>query len=119
MQVEQQNEVPTTGAVAQNGSIHDISGDNVALPPIAAVTPPGDTPEWQAIIERVIESVVSIHFCQTCSFDTDLSTSSQATGFIVDAENRYVFTNRHVLRPGPFWGYCVFSNHEEVRRMWR
>lgn len=118
MQVEQEIGVPTTGAVTPNGSIHDISDVNGSPHPlVAAVAPLGDTPEWQAIIEKVIESVVSIHFCQTCSFDTDLSTSSQATGFVVDAENGYVFTNRHVVRPGPFWGYCVFSNHEEVRRM--
>lgn len=23
-------------------------------------------------------------------------------------------TNRHVVGPGPFWGYCVFDSHEEV-----
>lgn len=23
-------------------------------------------------------------------------------------------TNRHVVGPGPFWGHCVFDNHEEV-----
>jgi len=27
---------------------------------------------------------------------------------------RYILTNRHVVGPGPFWGYCVFDNHEEV-----
>lgn len=74
---------------------------------------PGDSPEWQATIESVIKSVVSIHFCQTCSFDTDLSTASQATGFVVDAERGYILTNRHVVCAGPFSGYCVFDNHEE------
>jgi hypothetical protein len=24
-------------------------------------------------------------------------------------------TNRHVVGAGPFWGYCIFDNHEEVR----
>lgn len=23
-------------------------------------------------------------------------------------------TNRHVVGSGPFWGYCIFDNHEEV-----
>jgi hypothetical protein len=23
-------------------------------------------------------------------------------------------TNRHVVGAGPFWGYCIFDNHEEV-----
>jgi len=28
--------------------------------------------------------------------------------------NRYILTNRHVVGSGPFWGYCIFDNHEEV-----
>ena len=74
-----------------------------------------DTAEWQATIERVVRNVVSIHFCQTCSFDTDAAVSSEATGFVVDAERGYILTNRHVVGAGPFWGYCIFDNHEEVR----
>lgn len=27
---------------------------------------------------------------------------------------RYIMTNRHVVGSGPFWGHCVFDNHEEV-----
>lgn len=72
-----------------------------------------DSVEWQETIEKVVKTVVSIHFCQTASFDTDLSMSSQATGFVVDAENGYILTNRHVVCAGPFWGYCIFDNHEE------
>jgi len=40
--------------------------------------------------------------------------SSEATGFVVDAEKGYIMTNRHVVGAGPFWGYCIFDNHEEV-----
>ncbi|KAF2722282.1 Peptidase, trypsin-like protein [Polychaeton citri CBS 116435] len=72
-----------------------------------------DTAEWQATIEKVVKNVVSIHFCQTCAFDTDSAISSEATGFIVDAERGYILTNRHVVGAGPFWGYCIFDNHEE------
>lgn len=45
-----------------------------------------DTAEWQAAIEKVVRMVVSIRFCQTCSFDTDPALTSEATGFVVDAE---------------------------------
>jgi hypothetical protein len=107
---------PTPGdATPQNGTVYNIENDLGAptvMNPLAGATT--DSPEWQATIENVIKSVVSIHFCQTCSFDTDLSMSSQATGFVVDAERGYIMTNRHVVCAGPFWGYCLFENHEEV-----
>jgi hypothetical protein len=45
-----------------------------------------DSAEWQATIEKVVRNVVSIRFCQTCSFDTDPALTSEATGFVVDAE---------------------------------
>lgn len=45
-----------------------------------------DTAEWQACVEKVVRNVVSIRFCQTCSFDTDPALTSEATGFVVDAE---------------------------------
>ncbi|OAL26853.1 Pro-apoptotic serine protease nma111 [Fonsecaea multimorphosa] len=113
-QLKPENGVPTPGdATPQNGSVYDIEANSNSVPIINPVPAAGDSPEWQATIERVIKSVVSIHFCQTCSFDTDLSLSSQATGFVVDAENGYIMTNRHVVCAGPFWGYCVFDNHEE------
>jgi len=81
-----------------------------------ARTLPGlaDTAEWQACVERVVRNVVSIRFCQTCSFDTDPALTSEATGFVVDAERGYIMTNRHVVGAGPFWGFCIFDNHEEV-----
>lgn len=115
-QLKQENGVVTPGdATPRNGSVYDIDPvEKDVVPVLNAVAAAGDSPEWQATIEKVIKSVVSIHFCQTCSFDTDLSTSSQATGFVVDAERGYILTNRHVVCAGPFWGYCVFDNHEEV-----
>jgi hypothetical protein len=107
---------PTPGdTTPQNGTVYSIESDLGApaiMNPLSAAAT--DSPEWQATIENVIKSVVSIHFCQTCSFDTDLSMSSQATGFVVDAERGYIMTNRHVVCAGPFWGYCLFENHEEV-----
>ena len=107
---------PTPGdRTPQNGTIYNVEGEVKPAPVLNPLSAP-DSPEWQATIERVVKSVVSIHFCQTCAFDTDLSSSSQATGFIVDAERGYIMTNRHVVCAGPFWGYCIFDNHEEVGR---
>ncbi|KAK2809716.1 hypothetical protein FQN50_003561 [Emmonsiellopsis sp. PD_5] len=102
--------------VLDNGDEDDLA-HMLPLAPAAQT----DSPEWQATIETVVKSVVSIHFCQTASFDTDLSMSSQATGFVVDAERGYILTNRHVVCAGPFWGYCIFDNHEEcdVRPVYR
>jgi hypothetical protein len=45
-----------------------------------------DTAEWQATIENVVRNVVSIRFCLTASFDTEPALTSEATGFVVDAE---------------------------------
>ena len=92
--------------MGEDGNIEDVM--------LAPVTAMADTAEWQATIEQVVRNVVSIHFCQTCSFDTDPAMSSEATGVVVDAKRGYILTNRHVVGAGPFWGYCIFDNHEEV-----
>ena len=72
-----------------------------------------DTAKWEATINQVARSTVSIHFCRPYPFDTESAVSSEATGFVVDAEKGYILTNRHVVGAGPFWGYCIFDNHEE------
>ncbi|KAG6003672.1 hypothetical protein E4U54_000643 [Claviceps lovelessii] len=90
-----------------------LSEDMHALAPIFLDTP-GSLGEWQDTIQKVVRNVVAIRFCQTCSFDTDAALTSEATGFVVDSERGYILTNRHVVGAGPFWGYCVFDNHEEV-----
>ena len=100
-----QNETPN-GYGTPRDEDEDISG-------LIHAAVGADTKEWQATIENVVRNVVSIHFCQACAFDTESALSSEATGFIVDAEKGYILTNRHVVGPGPFWGYCIFDNHEE------
>lgn len=100
------------GTVPPRDQVGQLDGGEESIP---AVNPsPQDPGKWQATLETVISSVVSIHFSRPRPFDTDLSTCSQATGFVVDAEKGYILTNRHVVCPGPFTGYCVFDNHEEV-----
>jgi len=121
-QVRQQDALSPPPPMATNGVSADVSAndtpndyassDNEEVEELvhAATT---ESAEWQATIEKVVKNVVSIHFCQTASFDTDAALSSEATGFVVDAKRGYILTNRHVVGAGPFWGYCIFDNHEE------
>lgn len=95
--------------------INGMDQSHDEIQPLAKSTGLVEDKAWQATIEKVVKNVVSIHFCQTASFDTDGAISSEATGFVVDAEKGYILTNRHVVCSGPFWGYCIFDNHEEVR----
>ena len=41
---------------------------------------------WTETLERISSGVVSIRVDSTRAFDTEWNTSSQATGFVVDAE---------------------------------
>lgn len=75
---------------------------------------PQSETQWQKTVEKVVKSVVSIHFMQPVNFDTETSLCSEATGFVVDSKQGIILTNRHVVGPGPFVGYAVFDNHEEV-----
>ena len=69
---------------------------------------------WDRTIERISSGVVSIRVDSTRSFDTERNQSSQATGFVVDAERGLVLTNRHVVTPGPVRAQAIFNNQEEV-----
>ncbi|KAI1192171.1 Pro-apoptotic serine protease NMA111 [Nemania serpens] len=100
-------DIEPTGFVSKG----ELEDDEV---PVFYQSQPADTAEWQATIENVVRCVVSIRFCQTCSFDTDVACASEATGFVVDAERGLIITNRHVVGAGPFTGYVVFDNHEEA-----
>ncbi len=69
---------------------------------------------WRATLERISSGVVSIRVDSTRAFDTEWNSSSQATGFVVDAERGLILTNRHVVTPGPVIAEAVFRNNEEV-----
>ncbi len=71
--------------------------------------------EWTETLERISSGVVSIRVDSTRAFDTEWNASSQATGFVVDAERGIILTNRHVVTPGPVIAEAVFRNNEEVR----
>jgi S1-C subfamily serine protease len=70
--------------------------------------------DWAAMLERLSSGVVSVKIDLTRSFDTERNISSQATGFVVDAERGLILTNRHVVTPGPVRAEALFINQEEV-----
>jgi len=82
------------------------------LVPAAAAR--AEVPEWTSTLERIASGVVSIRVDSTRAFDTEWNSSSQATGFVVDAEEGIILTNRHVVTPGPVVAEAVFINNEEV-----
>ena len=69
---------------------------------------------WDATLERVSPSVVSIRVDAPRAFDTEWNLSGQATGFVVDAARGIILTNRHVVTPGPVVAEAVFQDHEVV-----
>ncbi|MGB5347129.1 MAG: trypsin-like peptidase domain-containing protein [Woeseia sp.] len=74
-----------------------------------------EEPAWIGTLERISSGVVSIRVDSTRAFDTEWNSSSQATGFVVDAKRGLILTNRHVVTPGPVVAEAVFLNNEEVR----
>jgi len=81
----------------------------ISIPATAA-----EEPAWTKTLERISSGVVSIRVDSTRAFDTEWNTSSQATGFVVDAKRGLILTNRHVVTPGPVIAEAVFRNNEEV-----
>ena len=74
-----------------------------------------EEPAWIGTIERISSGVVSIRVDSTRAFDTEWNSSTQATGFVVDAKRGLILTNRHVVTPGPVVAEAIFLNNEEVR----
>jgi S1-C subfamily serine protease len=102
--------------------------DAPAVPPLGGITaqptglaeepiqaPRQEDAAWSATLERVAQSVVAIKIDSTRAFDTEWNTSSQATGFVIDAERGLILTNRHVVTPGPVTAEATFLNREEVQ----
>ena len=69
---------------------------------------------WQDTLARVVPAVVSVRTDATRAFDTNAASNSVATGFVVDAEQGLILTNRHVVGPGPSVAEVVFLDNEEV-----
>jgi len=71
-------------------------------------------PTWNRTLDEISSGVVSIQVDSTRAFDTERNQSTQATGFVVDAERGLILTNRHVVTPGPVVAQAIFLNQEEV-----
>ena len=81
-----------------------------AAPAFAA----SEADRWERTLDRVSNAVVVLRISSTRSFDDGLAGTSTATGFVVDAEQGLILTNRHVVTPGPVVAEAVFQNNEEV-----
>jgi S1-C subfamily serine protease len=65
------------------------------LPTLNAAAPPSHMSLWQKTIEKAVQAIVSIRFSQVSAFDTEGPDTSEASGFVVDAERGLILTNRH------------------------
>jgi len=70
--------------------------------------------QWGETVQRVSSAVVAIRVDAARAFDTATNSSTEATGFIVDAEQGLILTNRHVVQPGPVIAEAFFENREDV-----
>ncbi len=94
-----------------------------ALPAVGAPAPAAPAvpasvesrPQWARTLDTISQGVVAIQIDLNRAFDTETSTTAQATGFVVDARRGLILTNRHVVTSGPVTARAVFVNREEVR----
>jgi len=69
---------------------------------------------WNDTVKQVSNGVVSIQTDVPISFDGKWNSSGYSTGFIVDAEQGIILTNRHVVTPGPVTAKAILINNEEI-----
>lgn len=81
-------------------------------PPPAAPIPVAE--QWKATLDDVAKAVVGLRVVGTRSFDTEGAGFSLGTGFIVDAEQGIILTNRHMVHAGPVVAEAVLLNNEEI-----
>ena len=65
-------------------------------------------------MDKCVPAIVQIKVSSVRAFDTEGAGTSQATGFVVDAAQGLILTNRHVVGSGPVTAEAVFDNHECV-----
>ena len=85
---------------------------------VACAAAPGPVearPQWSRTLDTIAQGVVAIQVDLNRAFDTENSTTAQATGFVVDAKLGLILTNRHVVTSGPVTARAIFVNREEVQ----
>ncbi|KAJ6738553.1 BINDING PROTEIN putative-RELATED [Salix koriyanagi] len=55
--------------------------------------------DWAETVNKVAPAVVVLQITTCRAFDTELPSSSSATGFVVDKQRGIILTNRHVVDP--------------------
>ncbi|KAJ2709802.1 hypothetical protein H4R19_004062, partial [Coemansia spiralis] len=73
-----------------------------------------EKPSWSTLQDRLRLSVVSITSSHSLSFDMEPQGVGYATGFIVDAEQGLILSNRHVVGTGPSFHKATFFDNREV-----
>jgi len=69
---------------------------------------------WAKTVSVAAQSVVSLQLSNLRNFDGTEQGDSSATGFVVDAKNGIILTNRHVVGSGPIRLSATFQNQERV-----
>ncbi|KAJ2849728.1 hypothetical protein IWW36_002420 [Coemansia brasiliensis] len=69
---------------------------------------------WDTLQGRLAESIVSTSNTIPIVFDTGFSGTGTGTGFVVDAENGIILSNRHVMSAGPSSHKATFFNNQQV-----
>ena len=69
---------------------------------------------WQETLDDVVRGVVVLRVNSPRAFDGQSPGYSTATGFVVDAEQGLILTNRHVVTTGPVVAEAVLLDNEEV-----
>ncbi|KAJ1838709.1 hypothetical protein LPJ73_006994, partial [Coemansia sp. RSA 2703] len=72
---------------------------------------------WSHVFDLAFKSVVHITTNVHVNFDTHTAGQTTATGFVVDAENGIILSNRHVMTCAPATHRARFENTESVRLM--
>lgn len=69
---------------------------------------------WESTLDRISRAVVVLRVSTPRAFDDTTPGTSTATGFVVDAEQGLILTNRHVVTTAPVRAEAVFQDNEEV-----
>ncbi|KAJ9137757.1 Pro-apoptotic serine protease [Pleurostoma richardsiae] len=74
-----------------------------------------DSEEWKKIISICRASIGQVHASLTRPHEIYGTVSRDASAFYVDEHFGFVLTNKHVVGPGPCWGFVVFGDNIEFQ----
>lgn len=81
---------------------------------LLACTPKNSEEQWNNTVKQVSSGVVIIQTDVPMAFDGRWNRSNYGTGFVVDAKNGIILTNRHIITPGPVTAKAILVNNEEI-----